>query len=131
MEYSIGGSSNNARKVLIHEAIYCLENLQVANICNPRKDPKLTGSNIIFLEREACRLIHPHIDSFAITHLMANITLHQILIDIDSLVDFLFPKAWKQMKLSYPLKQMTIPLVGFYALSLILEGNVTLPITTG
>lgn len=60
-------SFNNAHKVLIREAIFSPEILEVAVSCNLVKDPKLTRSNIASSKRETRSLIHPHIDALIVT----------------------------------------------------------------
>lgn len=91
----------------------------------------LAGSEIYFLEKEACMLHHPHTHALLVTLLVANINLHIILIVTGSLIDILFSEAWKSMKLTHILSLVTNPLVGFSRASMTHEGYMTLPVIMG
>lgn len=73
-------SSKNAHKSTHHQAISGPIILEVTK----GKYPNLTGSYIIFFERESHSFIHSHVDFMAVTLQMANITLHRILKGIDN-----------------------------------------------
>lgn len=62
-----GVSCNNTYKELIPEAIFGLKLLKVVASRNSGNDPKFTSSNITLFEREARRLIHPHVDTLVVT----------------------------------------------------------------
>lgn len=68
-------------------------------------------------------LIHSYIDALVVTFPMVIINQYQILIIIHKLIDILFYKTWKQIKLFYPLKLVTNALVGFSGLSSVLKGS--------
>lgn len=117
--------SNNACKVHIKEAHH------IAFLHGPNKDPRLTGSDITFSEKEACRLLYPHTNALIIILPVENTNLHIIIIDTRSSADILFSEAWKAMKLTHPLRLVIASLLGFFRFSMTLEGSITLPITIG
>lgn len=67
MEGSIKCSFKNAHKSLIHMAIFGVQILDVVASRNLEKDHKLMNLDIKNLEREAHRLIHPHVNDLLVT----------------------------------------------------------------
>ena len=87
-----GGESNSAKKAHLR-SIRSREALEVQAVSKlPRLDTTLTFSDF---NMEGCQ--HPHDDPLVIRAIMANKTVHRVLIDNGSSADIIFTSAFDKM----------------------------------
>ena len=111
-------SSSKAKKTNLQ----VVQNDQVTG-CPPRMSREDEPA-IIFPDKDARRLHHPHDDAIVITLTIANYTTRRVVIDSGSLANILYYLAFQQMRINKELlRPMNVPLIGF-------EGMKVLPIGT-
>ena len=87
-----GGESNSARKAHLR-SIRLGETLEVQIVSKlPRLDTNITFSDF---DMEGCQ--HPHDDPLVIKAIVANKTIHRVLVDNGSSVDIIFASAFDKM----------------------------------
>ena len=87
-----GGESSSARKAHLH-SIKSREVLEVQVVSKlPRLDTSITFSD---LDMEGCK--HPHDDPLVIREVVANKTIHQVLVDNGSSADIIFASTFDKM----------------------------------
>ena len=90
--FSGGGESSSARKAHLR-SIRSREILEVQTISKlPQLDTTITFS---VLDMEGCK--HPHDDSLVIKTIVANKTIHKVLVDNGSSADIIFASAFDKM----------------------------------
>ncbi|XP_075645276.1 uncharacterized protein LOC142616281 [Castanea sativa] len=81
------------------------------------------------MDKDAERVHHPYDDAIIITLLIADYTTRRMLINNDSLVEFLYYPAFQQIRLGRDqLCPINSPLVGFRGMKVQLMGTITLPV---
>ena len=87
-----GGESNSTRKAHLR-SIRSRETLEVQTVSKiPRLDTTITFSDF---DMEGCQ--HPHDDPLVIKAIVANKTIHKVLVDNESLADIIFASTFNKM----------------------------------
>ena len=90
--FARGGESNSARKAHLR-SIRSGETLEVQTVSKlPRLDTTITFSDF---DMEGCQ--HPHDDPLVIKAIVANKTIHRVLVDNGSSTDIIFASAFEKM----------------------------------
>ena len=107
--FSSGGESSSARKAHLCNIISG-ETLEVQTMSKlPRLDTTITFSNF---DMEGCQ--HPHDDPLVIRAIVANKTVHKVLINNGSSVDIIFVSTFDKMGIGRKkLEPMSAHLLGF------------------
>ena len=107
--FADGGESNSARKAHLR-SIRPGKTLEVQAVFKlPRLDTTITFSDF---NMEGCQ--HPHDDPLVIRVIVANKTVHRVLIDNGSLADIIFASAFDKMGIGREkLEQLNAHLLGF------------------
>ena len=122
-----GGESSSAKKAHLH-SFRSGETLEVQAVSKlPQLDTTITFSNV---DLEGCQ--HPHGDSLVIKAVMANKTVHKVLIDNGSSVDIIFTSEFDKMGIGREkLEPVNGHLRGFFGEKLLPLGSVQLVLTLG
>ncbi|XP_042942693.1 uncharacterized protein LOC122276864 [Carya illinoinensis] len=107
-----GGISTSNRKAYARKARY--EEVFMAD--RAHKQPKLSNERMVISFEEADRegIIYPHDDALVITHIIANYTTRQVLVENRSSVAILFWEAFVKMGIDVSkLRLSPMPLKGF------------------
>lgn len=87
---------------------------------------------IIFTKAEATRVFHPHDDALVMSFCMSNMTMHRMLVDNRSSVNFMFREAFNQLAMnSTHMKPTSTPLTSFTGMPIMPMGCVTLHVSMG
>ena len=122
-----GGESNSARKAHLR-SIRSGEALEVQTVSKlPRLDTTITFSD---LDMEGCQ--NPHDDPLVIKTIVANKTIHKVLVDNGSLTDIIFASAFHKMGIGREkLEPVNTSLRGFSGERVPPLGSVQLVLTVG
>ena len=122
-----GGESNSARKAHLR-SIRSGETLKVQAVSKlPRLDTTITFSDF---DIEGYQ--HPHDDPLVIRAIMANKTVHRVLIDNGSSADIIFASAFEKMGIGKKkLEPVNAHLLGFSGEKVLPLGSVQLVLTLG
>ena len=122
-----GGESSSARKAHLR-SIRSGETLEVQVVSkSPRLDTTRTFSNS---DMEGCQ--HPHDDPLVIRAIMANKTVHKVLIDNGSSIDIIFVSAFDKMGIGREkLEPVSAHLLGFSGEKVLPLGLTQLVLTLG
>ena len=122
-----GGESSSARKAHLH-SIRSAEVVEVQAVSKlPRLDTSITFSDS---DLEGCQ--HPHDDPLVIRAVVANKTVHRVLVDNGSLADFIFASAFDKMGIERErLEPVSTHLRGFSGEKVLPLGSVQLVLTLG
>ena len=122
-----GGESSSARKAHLR-SIRSGETLEVQTISKlPRLDTTITFSNF---DMEGCQ--HPHDDPLVIKAIVANKTIHRVLVDNGSSADIIFASAFDKMGIGREkLELVNACLRGFSGERVLPLGSVQLVLTLG
>ena len=122
-----GGESSSARKAHLH-SIRLGEVLEVQAVSKlPQLDTVLTFSDSYL---EGCQ--HPHDDPLVIRAVVANKTIHQVLVDNGSSVNIIFTAAFNKMGIRREkLEPVSTHLQGFSGEKVLPLGSIQLVLTLG
>ena len=122
-----GGESNSARKAHLR-SIRLGEVVEVQAVSKlPRLDTSITFSNS---DLEGCQ--HPHDDPLVIRAVVANKTVHRVLVDNGSLADIIFTSAFDKMGIGRErLEPVNTHLRGFFGEKVLPLGSIQLVLTLG
>ena len=122
-----GGESNSARKAHLHN-IRSGETLEVQTVSKlPRLDTTIT-----FLDFDMEGYQHPHDDPLVIKAIVANKTIHRVLVDNGSSSDIIFASAFDKMGIGREkLEPVNACLHGFLGERVLPLGSVQLVLTLG
>ena len=122
-----GGESSLARKAHLR-SIRSRETLEVQTVSKlPRLDTTITFSD---LDMEGCQ--HPHDDPLVIKTIVANKTIHRVLVDNGSSADIIFASAFDKKGIGREkLEPVNACLRGFSGERVLPLGSVTLVLTLG
>ena len=122
-----GGESSSARKAHLHN-IRSGDTLEVQIVSKlPRLDTTITFSDFYM---EGCQ--HPHDDPLVIKNIVANKTIHRVLVDNESLADIIFTSAFNKMGIRREkLELVNACLRGFLGERVLPLGSVQLVLTLG
>ena len=125
--FSGGGESSSTRKAHLHN-IRLGETLEVQVVSKlPRLETTITFSDS---EMEGCQ--HPHDDPLVIRVVVANKTIHKVLIDNRSSTDIIFASAFDKMGIGREmLEQVNTHLRGFFGERVLPLGSIQLVLTLG
>ena len=88
--------------------------------------------DIIFSDKDAHHVHHPHCDALVVKAMIANNNVHHMLVDNGSTVDILYYHAIKRIGLKVSdLKPSPNPIYGFTGDFVIPLGVISLPMTLG
>ena len=119
-----GGESSSARKAHLH-SIRSAEIQAVSKL--PRLDTSITFSNS---NMEGCQ--HPHDDPLVVRVVMANKTVHRVLVDYGSSADIIFATAFDKMGIGREkLDPVNTHLRGFSGEKVLPLGSIQLVLTLG
>ena len=105
---AVTGSSKKARKTYLR----MVQNVQLTGSVPKiaRRESPIIG----FLEEDARRLHHPHIDALVVSIRIEDYNMHRVLVDNGSSADILYYPAFQQMGIGRErLIPTNAPLVGF------------------
>ena len=122
-----GGESSSARKAHLR-SVRSGEVMKVQAVSKlPRLDTAITFSN---LDLEGCQ--HPHDDPLVIRAVVANKTVHRVLVDNGSSVDIIFASAFDKMDIiREKLEPVSTHLRGFSGEKVLPLGSIQLGLTLG
>ena len=122
-----GGESSSARKAHLH-SIRSGEVMEVQAVSKlPRLDTAITFSDS---DLEGCQ--HPHDDPWVIRAVVANKTIHQVLVDNGSSADIIFASAFDKMGIGREkLEPVSTHLRGFSREKVLPLGSIQLVLTLG
>ena len=122
-----GGESSSARKAHLR-SIRSEETLEAQAVSKlPRLDTSITFSNS---DMEGCQ--HPHDDPLVIRAVIANKTVHKVLVDNGSSADIIFASAFDKMGIEREkLDPVNAHLWGFSGERVLLLGSIQLVLTLG
>ena len=122
-----GGESSSARKAHLR-SIKSGETLEVQTVSKlPQLDTTITFSDF---DMEGCQ--HPHDDPLVIKAIVANKTIHRVLVDNGSLADIIFASAYDKMGIGREkLEPVNACLRGFSGERVLPLGSVQLVLTLG
>ena len=122
-----GGESSSIRKANLR-SIRSGETLEVQVVSKlPRLDTTITFSNS---DMEGCQ--HPHDDPLVIKAVVANKTIHRVLVDNGSSVDIIFAPTFDKMGIGREkLEPVNACLRGFYGERVLPLGSIQLVLTLG
>ena len=122
-----GGESNSARKANLR-SIRSGEVMEVQAVSKlPRLDKAITFSDS---DLEGCQ--HPHDDPLVIRAVMANKTIHRVLVDNGSSADIIFASAFDKMDIGREkLEPVNTHLRGFFGEKVLPLGSIQLVLTLG
>ena len=125
--FADGGESSSARKAHLRN-FRSGETLEVQAVSKlPRLDTIITFSDA---DLEGC--YHPYDDPLVIRAIMANKTIHRVLIDNGSLADIIFASAFEKMGIGREkLEPVNAHLRGFFGEKVLPLGSVQLVLTLG
>ena len=125
--FAEGGESSAARKAHLH-SIRPGEVMEVQDVSKlPRLDTSITFSDS---DLEGCQ--HPHDDPLVIRAVVANKTVHWVLIDNGSLADIIFASAFDKMDIiRAKLEPVNTHLRGFFGEKVLPLGSIQLVLTLG
>ena len=93
----------------------------------PRPDDVIT-----FTEEDVRGIQTPHDDAIVVSTTIANYDVKRIFVNNGSSTNVLFYSTFSRMRLSADrLKRVSTPLIGFAGDAVVVEGEVTLPVTVG
>ncbi|XP_059623069.1 uncharacterized protein LOC132266234 [Cornus florida] len=123
-----GGELSLAQKSHVRRARSSI-GVNKVGISKPQtKFPKREGEVIIFSEEDAKGVQQPHDDPLVVTVVVANYTIHRVLIDNGSSADLLFIDAFYKLCIGRGgLRPTKSPLIGFSGEKVFPLGIVTLP----
>ena len=108
---------------------------EVQNVQLSGRPPRMIREDepaIVFTDKDARRLHHPHDDAIAITSAIANYTTRRMLIDNESSTDILYYLGFQQMRINNELLCLvSMPLIGFWGMKVLPVGIISLPIVVG
>ena len=122
-----GGESSSARKVHLR-SIRSTEIVEIQEVSKlPRLDTSITFSDS---DLEGCQ--HPHDDPLVVRAVVANKTVHRVLIDNGSSADIIFASAFDKMGIGREkLEIVNTPLRGFSGERVLPLGSIQLVLTLG
>ena len=122
-----GGKSSSSRKAHLH-SIRLGEVLEVQVVSKlPQLDTAITFSD---LDLEGC--LHPHDDPLVIRAVVANKTIHQVLVDNGSSIDIIYASDFDKMGIGRErLEPVNTHLRGFYGEKVLPLGSIRLVLTLG
>ena len=122
-----GGESSSARKAHLH-SIRSGEVMEVQVVSKlPRVDTTITFSNS---DLEGCQ--HPHDDPLVIRAVVANKTIHRVLVDNGSSIDIIFASTFDEMGIGRKkLELVSTHLRGFSGKKVLPLGSIQLVLTLG
>ena len=122
-----GGESSSARKAHLR-SIRSEETLEIQAVSKlPRLDTTITFSNS---DMEGCQ--HPYDDPLVIRVVVANKTVHRVLVDNGSSVDIIFASAFDKMGIGREkLEPVNTHLRGFFGERVLPLGSIQLVLTLG
>ena len=122
-----GGESNSARKAHLR-SIRSRETLEIQAVSKlPRLDTTIT-----FLDSDMEDCQHPHDDPLVIRAIVANKTVHRVLVDNRSLADIIFASAFYKMGIrKEKLEPVNAHLQGFSGERVLRLGSIQLVLTLG
>ena len=125
--FSGGGESNSARKAHLR-SIRSVEVVEVQAVSKlPRLDTSITFSDS---DLEGCQ--HPHDDPLVIRAVVANKTVHRVLIDNESSADIIFTSAFDKMGIGRErMEPINTHLRGFSGEKVLPLGSIQLVLTLG
>ena len=125
--FSEGGESSSARKAHLR-SIRSGEIVEVQVVSKfPRLDTSITFSDS---DLEGCQ--HPHEDPLVIRAVVANKTIHQVLVDNESSADIIFALAFDKMGIGRKkLEPVSTHLQGFSGEKVLPVGSIQLVLTLG
>ena len=125
--FTRGGESNSARKAHLH-SIRSGETLEIQTVSKlPRLNTTITFPDS---DMEGCQ--HPHDDTLVIRVVVANKTIHKVLIDNGSSVDIIFASAFDKTGIRREkLKPINAYLRGFSRERVLPLGSIQLVLTLG
>ena len=125
--FSVGGESNSARKAHLR-SIRSGEVMEVQAVSKlPRLDTAITFSDS---DLEGCQ--HPHDDPLVIRAIVANRTIHRVLVDNGSSSDIIFASSFDKMDIGREkLEPISTHLRGFSGEKVLPLGSIQLVLTLG
>ena len=125
--FAEGGESSSARKAHLHSIrLAGIGEIQAVSKL-PRLDTSITFSD---LDMEGCQ--HPHDDPLVVRAIMANKTVHQVLVDNGSSADIIFASAFDKMGIEREkLEPVNTHLQGFSGEKVLPLGSIQLVLTLG
>ncbi|XP_024021753.1 uncharacterized protein LOC112091721 [Morus notabilis] len=126
----LGGDSRRSQKDNVHEAKRVYQE-RFWNV-SAAKSTRFSSTDLAFNEDDANGVHFPYNDALVVETLIGNHTLCQILVDNGSSVDLLYSDCLEKMEIpKEQLERTSRPLYGFTGDSIIPQGTIRLPITTG
>ena len=125
--FAVGGESSSARKAHLRN-IRLGETLEVQTVSKlPRLDTTITFSDF---DMEGCQ--HPHDDPLVIKTIVANKTIHRVLVDNGSSADIIFALAFDKMGIGREkIEPVNVCLRGFSGERVLPLGSIQLVLTLG
>ena len=122
-----GGESSSARKALLR-SIRSAEIREIQAVSKlPQLDTSITFSD---LDLEGCQ--RPHGDPLVVRAVVANKTVHRVLVDNGSSADIIFASAFDKMGIGRErLEPVNTHLLGFFGEKVLPLGSIQLVITLG
>ena len=122
-----GGESSSARKAHLRS----IRSAEIAEVQAVSKLPRLDTS-ITFSESDLEGCQHPHDDPLVIRAIVANKTVHRVLVDNRSSVDIIFASAFDKMGIGRgKMEPVSTHLRGFSREKVLLLGSIQLVLTLG
>ena len=124
-----GGESSSARKAHLHS----IRSAEVVEVQAVSKLSRLDTSISFFdSDLEGCGCQHPHDDPLVIRVVVANKTVHRVLVDNGSSVDIIFASAFNKMGIGRErMEPVSTHLRGFFEEKVLSLGSIQLVLTLG
>ena len=123
----MGGGSSSARKALLRN-IRSWETLEVQTVSKLSR----LDTTITFLDSDMEGCQHPNDDPLVIRVVVANKTVHKVLIDNESSIDIIFASTFEKMGIEREkLEAVSAHLLGFFGEKVLPLGSVQLVLTLG
>ncbi|XP_075665400.1 uncharacterized protein LOC142635072 [Castanea sativa] len=120
------GSLSKAKKTYLR----VVQNVQLSG--RPPRMVREDEPAIVFMDKDARRLHHPHDDAIVITLEIVNFTTRRVLIDNGSSEDILYYPAFQKMRINKELLHLVnVPLIRFRGTKVLPVGTISLLVVVG